>query len=105
VAQEHALGLEQQLVAPVERRPQRLVPRQCRPPAASRQVEAIIEAGGDLLDAERADASSIASGMPSSRRQIAVNTAARRRSSAKCGSAARARSRNSPPAPYRRRSP
>ena len=77
-------------------------------PSAGRQVEAIIEAGGELPDAgapTRAAASSIASGMPSSRRQIAVITAARRRSSAKCGSAARARSRNSRPAPYRRRSP
>jgi hypothetical protein len=28
------------------------VPRQCRPPSASQQLEAIVEAGGELLDAE-----------------------------------------------------
>jgi hypothetical protein len=41
-------------------------------------------------------------GMPSSRRQIATIIAIRRRSGAKCGSAARARSMNSRAAPYRR---
>jgi len=43
--QDRALGLGQQLVAPVERRPQRLVPRQRRAAAARQQVQTIIEAG------------------------------------------------------------
>jgi len=78
------------------------VPRQGRPPSAGEQTEAIVETGRERLDAEHwasAAASSIASGMPSSRRQIAAIIVIRRRSGAKCGSAARARSRNSRTAP------
>jgi hypothetical protein len=55
-AEQHPLGLRQQLVAPIERRPQGLVPRQSRPPSSGQQPKAIIEAGGEPLDAERGDA-------------------------------------------------
>jgi len=51
--QDHTLGLRQQLIAPVERRPQRLVPRQRRAAAARQQVETIIEAGREVFDPER----------------------------------------------------
>jgi hypothetical protein len=50
--QHDAFGLGQQLVAPVERRPQRLVPRQGRPPSAGQQSEPIVETGGERLYAE-----------------------------------------------------
>ena len=46
-------GSREQLVAPVERRPQRLVARQRRAAAAGEQAEAIVEAGRELFDAER----------------------------------------------------
>jgi hypothetical protein len=51
--QQDAFKLVQQLVTPVERRPQRLVPRRGRPPSAGQQTEAIVETGGESLDAER----------------------------------------------------
>ena len=51
--QQAPLRLGQQLVAPVQRRAQRLMPRQRGAPAAGKQCEAIVEAPGDLLDAER----------------------------------------------------
>ncbi len=47
-AQHDALGLREQLVAPVERRPQRLVPRQRSAEAAREQVKPIIEPGRNL---------------------------------------------------------
>jgi hypothetical protein len=50
--------------------------------------------------AARAAASSIASGMPSSRRQIAAITAATCRSSETCAPLARDRTTNSQTAPY-----
>jgi len=40
--QDHSLGLAQQFIAPVERRPQRLVPRQCSATAAGQDPEAIV---------------------------------------------------------------
>ena len=43
--------LVEQVVAPVDRRPQRLLARQRGPAAAGQQAEAVVEAGGDLLDA------------------------------------------------------
>jgi hypothetical protein len=51
-AEDHAFGLGQQLEAPVERRAQGPMPRERRPPAASQQIEAIIEVGGKLLEAQ-----------------------------------------------------
>jgi hypothetical protein len=78
------------------------VPRQGRPPSASEQTETIVQTDGERLDASaaaRVAANSIASGMPSSRRQIAEIIVIRRRSGAKCGSAARARSMNNRTAP------
>ena len=48
-----ALRLGQQVVAPVERRPQRLLARQRRPAAAGQQPEAVVQPGGDLLDRQR----------------------------------------------------
>src|SRR5271166_6960459 len=50
MAQDRALGLGEQLVAPIERRPQCLLPRQSRPPATGEQVETIIEPRRELLD-------------------------------------------------------
>ena len=70
-APEHrALALGQQLVAPVDRRLQRLLAGQHRARAAGEQPEAVVEPGRDLLDRSprtRAAASSTASGMPSRR--------------------------------------
>src|ERR1700738_1795911 len=54
--QHHTLRLGQQFVAPIERRPQGLVPRQGRALSAGQQAEAIVEAGGKPLDTERGDA-------------------------------------------------
>ena len=54
--QDHPLGLAQQLVAPVERRPQRLVARQGGAPAAGQDPEAIVEVCGDLLNSEHGGA-------------------------------------------------
>ena len=48
-AQDHALGLRQQFVAPVERRPQRLLSRQGCSPATGQDMKAIVEASSDLL--------------------------------------------------------
>src|SRR5262249_591541 len=42
--QHHALGFGKVLVAPVERRAQRLVPRQCGAPAVRQEPEAIVQA-------------------------------------------------------------
>src|SRR5438445_6731150 len=53
--QDHPLRVGQQLVAPFECRVQRLLTRQRRPDAGREQSEAIVEAGGDALDAERGD--------------------------------------------------
>src|SRR4051812_12057471 len=52
MAQYRALGLGEQLVAPIERRPQCLLPRQRRPPATGEQVETIIESLRELFDAK-----------------------------------------------------
>ena len=58
VAQHPRLCFRQQFVAPIEGRKQGLVPRQCRPEATGQQVEAIVQARRDLLQADRCDASS-----------------------------------------------
>ena len=50
---ERPLRLGQQVVAPVERRPQRLLARQRRPAAAGQQPEAVVQPRGDLLDRQR----------------------------------------------------
>ena len=80
----------EQLVAPVDRRAQRLLPRRRRPAAAGQQPEAVVEPCRDLLHgqhATRAAASSSASGMPSSRRQICATAGAFASVSANAGSA------------------
>ena len=51
--QDHAFGLGKQAIAPIERRPQRLMPRQRCPPTARQQVEEIVETNSQFLDAER----------------------------------------------------
>ena len=48
--QQQALRLRQQLIAPVERRAQRPMPRDCSAAPAGQQREAIAQAGGHLLD-------------------------------------------------------
>jgi len=88
--QNDTLGFGEQPIAPVERRPQCLVPRQGRSPTGNQQIETVVEAGGYLPDAERGG---------KRRRQIAATIMAVFRSGAKCGSAARARSMNRRTAP------
>ena len=51
--QQRPLRLGQQVVAPVERRPQRLLARQRGPAAAGQQPEAVVQPPGDLLDRQR----------------------------------------------------
>ena len=51
-AKDHTLGLAQKLITPVERRSQGLMARQRRPPSPGQQVEAIVEMGNELFDAE-----------------------------------------------------
>ena len=66
------LGLGQQRVAPVDRRPQRPLPRLRGARTAGEQAEAVISRSarsGSDSDDIRAAASSSASGMPSSCRQ------------------------------------
>ena len=79
-AEQRLLRLREQVVAPVERRAQRLLARLRRPAASRQEAEPIVEPLRDLVDAERARtraaASSMASGMPSSRRQISATAAA-----------------------------
>jgi hypothetical protein len=48
VAQHPRLRLRQQVIAPIERRAQRLVPRQRRPPAGGQKFEPVIQQRGDL---------------------------------------------------------
>src|SRR6476659_6532396 len=52
MAQDRALRLREEFVAPIERRPQCLLPRQRGPPATGEQVETIIEPRRELLDAK-----------------------------------------------------
>ena len=70
------LVVVEQVVAPVERRAQRLLARQRGAAAAGEQAEAVVEPRGDLLDRQRArparPPARCASGMPSSRRQISA---------------------------------
>ena len=47
--QHHALGFGQELVAPVERRSQGLMPRHCRAMAAGEERETVVEPGRDAL--------------------------------------------------------
>ncbi|HLW12350.1 MAG TPA: hypothetical protein VKU81_06600 [Casimicrobiaceae bacterium] len=56
--EQHALWLRQQLVAPVDQRAQRLLPRERCAVAARQQPETVIQAGGNGLDSDRAHASS-----------------------------------------------
>ena len=49
-AQQHPLQLRQQIVAPVERRPQRLLAQRGGPAATGQQSEALIQAPNDLVD-------------------------------------------------------
>jgi hypothetical protein len=93
-----ALGGGEQVVAPVEQRPQRAVARQRGAPPAREHGEHVVEPCGQLLDANVATwaaASSRASGRPSSRAQIAATCGAVCAVSAKPGCTARARSTNS----------
>jgi hypothetical protein len=46
--QDRALDLEQQLVAPVECGPERLVPAQCGAVATGEQPETIVQRGGEF---------------------------------------------------------
>jgi hypothetical protein len=84
------------------------VPRQGRSASAGEQLEAIIQPGGQLVDAVRGDARRRQFDRQRNAvepRQIAAIIAPKRRSGAKFGSAARALSRNSRRAPYFSRSP
>src|SRR6201987_2398169 len=54
--EDDALGLREQLVTPVERRPQRLVPRLRSAAPAGEQVETIVEVGRYLFYPERSGA-------------------------------------------------
>ena len=114
--QQHPLRLGEQVVAPVHRRPQRLLARQGGPAARRQQAEAVVEprarAARRGSARTRAAASSSASGMPSSRRQICATAAAllRRQREARAARAAPARRTAAPPRtgralPDRRRSP
>ena len=51
------LRLGQEVVAPVDRGAQRLMPRDRRPASAGQEAEAVVEACCDLLDRERPDPS------------------------------------------------
>ena len=55
-AQQRAFGRVEQLVAPVDRRSQRLQPRQRAALAAGQQAEAVGQPGGDVLDRQDAHA-------------------------------------------------
>ena len=71
--EEHALLAGEQVVAPVDGGAQRLLARARRAAATGQDVEAVAEACRDLVERERATraaASSMASGMPSRRRQM-----------------------------------
>jgi hypothetical protein len=51
------LGFRQQIIAPIDRRAQRLMARRCRTPALGQDGEAIIEASGEASDAKHIDLS------------------------------------------------
>src|SRR5207244_2238916 len=55
-AEEHALGVVEQLVAPLDRREQRLLPREGGAGAAGQQPAAVVEPVGEPLERERPDA-------------------------------------------------
>jgi hypothetical protein len=55
VAQEAALGLAQELIAPVDGRAQRLLARDGRPAATGEQAELVVEARRDALDRQHLD--------------------------------------------------
>ena len=44
------LGRGEQLVTPVHRRPEGLLPTQCRPATPGQQVKTIVQPGSNLLD-------------------------------------------------------
>src|SRR5262249_23621720 len=52
-AQHDALGFGKKLVAPVERRPQRLVAWQCRAATLGEKIETVVEPSSELLHPER----------------------------------------------------
>ncbi len=54
-SQDGPLGLGQQVVAPVDRGPQRLVAGDGRPTATGQEAEPVVQAGRDLLDRQRPD--------------------------------------------------
>ena len=54
-SRDHALQLGQQPVAPIQRGPQRLVPRHRRAGATGEEPEAIVQPGSDLLGAQGPD--------------------------------------------------
>ena len=54
-AQQHALRLGQQVMAPVDQRPQGLLTGQRGATAAGEQPETVVEPGGDLLHGQHAD--------------------------------------------------
>ena len=51
--EQRLLGRGEQVVAPVHRRPERLLARQGRAPPAGEQAEAVVQPGGDRLDGQR----------------------------------------------------
>ena len=97
-AQDPALGVIQQVPAPVHDGPQRLMPRQRGPAAVSRLKRSSSLPGGHLAgvsDRSRAAASSMASGLPSSARQIRMTGSAVTSSTLKPGRTAAPRSASS----------
>ena len=100
--QQHLLGLAQQVVRPIHQGPQGLLAREGGAAASGEQLEsvlqAIVELGRDI-ERSRAVASSMASGIPSRRRQIEATTDQSSPGRAKLGSCDRARSTNSITAP------
>ena len=51
--EQHPLGVGEHLVAPVDRRPQRPLPRVRGPRPAGEQPEPVVEPGGDLADGQQ----------------------------------------------------
>ena len=53
MTQQTLLALRQELIAPVQRRTQRLMPGQCGTSSSRQQIETIVETGGDVMNAQR----------------------------------------------------
>ena len=96
--EEAAVLVGEEVPAPVDERMERLLARDGRPAAPGQQAEPVAQpqamSSGDMADT-RAAASSIASGMPSSRWQISTTEATLDSRSVNAGSADVARSVNS----------